>query len=148
MQMFNRQWIALKALPGWAGYIIEKEKTNIHNNKNYKQCYTPQVQPLMNDSKTTVSIPGLDEKHPGEHNSSMWVVPVRVGPSMSSILISVSEYYWGVAASKFFCIDPVEALYAVMFTQRYPSSTYPLRAELRTAVYQWLVWFSTRRLIR
>lgn len=60
--------------------------------------------------------------------------PVKVG-----MLGSCGEHHWGGAASTFFWIDPVEDLYVILLTQLYPSSSYPLRTELRTAVYQALV---------
>ena len=64
---------------------------------------------------------------------------VVLDPVSAGLMTSAGEYHWGGAASTFFWIDPVEDLYVVMLTQLYPSSTYPLRAELRTAVYQCLV---------
>ena len=48
---------------------------------------------------------------------------------------SVGEYFWGGAASTAFWIDPVEELIAVFMTQLMPSSTYPIRKELRTLIY-------------
>ena len=48
---------------------------------------------------------------------------------------SLGEYFWGGAASTAFWIDPVEDLIAVFMTQFIPSSTYPVRKELRTLVY-------------
>ncbi len=48
---------------------------------------------------------------------------------------SVGDYYWGGAASTFFWVDPVEELIAIFMTQLIPSSTYPVRRELRTMVY-------------
>ena len=48
---------------------------------------------------------------------------------------SLGEYFWGGAASTAFWIDPVEELIAVFMTQFIPSSTYPIRKELRTLVY-------------
>jgi|HigsolmetaAR206D_1030411.scaffolds.fasta_scaffold00177_24 CubicO group peptidase (beta-lactamase class C family) len=52
---------------------------------------------------------------------------------------SVGEYYWGGVASTAFWVDPVEEITALFFTQLVPSSTYPLRAELRQLVYAALV---------
>lgn len=60
--------------------------------------------------------------------------PVKVGT-----IGSVGEHHWGGAASTFFWIDPVEDMYVILLTQLYPSSSYPLRTELRTAVYQAIV---------
>ena len=48
---------------------------------------------------------------------------------------SVGEYYWGGAASTAFWIDPAEDLIVVFMTQLMPSSTYPIRRQLRTLVY-------------
>ncbi|NBE81687.1 serine hydrolase domain-containing protein [Micromonospora rubida] len=59
-------------------------------------------------------------------------VPARV-PS------SVGEYYWGGMASTAFWVDPVEEITALLFTQLLPSSTYPLRSQLRQLVYSALV---------
>lgn len=47
---------------------------------------------------------------------------------------SPGEYWWGGAASTAFWIDPVEQLSVVFLTQLMPSSTYPIRRELRTMV--------------
>lgn len=49
------------------------------------------------------------------------------------------EYSWGGAASTAFWIDPVERITVVFLTQLLPSSTYPIRRQLRAAVYQALV---------
>ncbi|PTA42702.1 serine hydrolase [Micromonospora sp. RP3T] len=59
-------------------------------------------------------------------------VPARV-PS------SVGEFYWGGMASTAFWVDPVEEVTALLFTQLMPSSTYPLRSQLRQLVYSALV---------
>ncbi len=48
---------------------------------------------------------------------------------------SVGDYSWGGAASTYFWIDPKEELIAIFMTQLMPSSTYPIRRELRTLVY-------------
>ncbi len=44
-------------------------------------------------------------------------------------------YYWGGVASTAFWVDPAEELTAMLFTQLLPSSTYPLRPQLRQLVY-------------
>lgn len=44
------------------------------------------------------------------------------------------EYYWGGVFSTYFWIDPVNRLIGIFMTQHLPSSTYPVRAELRAAV--------------
>ena len=45
------------------------------------------------------------------------------------------EYYWGGAASTAFWITPAEDLAVVFMTQVRPSSTYPIRRELRALIY-------------
>ncbi|MBU2954999.1 serine hydrolase domain-containing protein [Marinobacter sp. F3R08] len=47
---------------------------------------------------------------------------------------SVGEYGWGGLASTNFFIDPVEELVMIFMTQLIPSSTYPIRQELRAIV--------------
>ncbi len=60
---------------------------------------------------------------------------VTMDPARSLIPGSVGEYSWGGAASTYFWIDPKEDLIAIFMTQFMPSTLYPLRRELRTAVY-------------
>jgi CubicO group peptidase (beta-lactamase class C family) len=48
---------------------------------------------------------------------------------------SAGEYNWGGVASTAFWIDPAEELITIFMTQLMPSSTYPVRRELRTLVY-------------
>jgi CubicO group peptidase (beta-lactamase class C family) len=52
---------------------------------------------------------------------------------------SLGEHAWGGAASTAFWIDPVEDVVVVFMTQLMPSSSYPIRRELRALVYQSLV---------
>jgi CubicO group peptidase (beta-lactamase class C family) len=52
---------------------------------------------------------------------------------------SNGEFYWGGAASTAFWVDPVEEVAVVFMTQLLPSSTYPIRRELRTLVYSALM---------
>ncbi len=60
-------------------------------------------------------------------------------PRPSRTLMSTGEYYWGGAASTAFWVDPVEEVTAVLMTQLLPSSTHPLRPQLRQLVYSALV---------
>ncbi len=60
---------------------------------------------------------------------------VTTDPAKTLMPGSKGEYFWGGAASTFFWIDPVEQLTCVFMTQLLPSSTYPVRRELRTLVY-------------
>jgi CubicO group peptidase (beta-lactamase class C family) len=48
---------------------------------------------------------------------------------------NVGEYFWGGAASTAFWIDPKDQLAVVLMTQLLPSSSYPIRHQLRTLVY-------------
>lgn len=60
---------------------------------------------------------------------------VTMDPVKTMIPGSVGEYSWGGAATTSFWIDPKEELIAIFMTQLMPSSTYPIRRELRTMVY-------------
>jgi CubicO group peptidase (beta-lactamase class C family) len=60
-------------------------------------------------------------------------------PPQTLIPCSLGEFYWGGAASTAFWVDPVEEITAVFMTQLLPSSTYPIRRELRTLVYSALM---------
>ncbi|MEV2240763.1 serine hydrolase domain-containing protein [Micromonospora sp. NPDC049891] len=60
-------------------------------------------------------------------------------PVPSRVPSSVGEYYWGGVASTAFWVDPVEEITAMFFTQLMPSSTWPIRPQLRQLVYSALV---------
>ncbi|WP_375767627.1 beta-lactamase family protein [Archangium gephyra] len=64
---------------------------------------------------------------------------VVVDPVAYRTLTTVGEYHWGGMASTSFWVDPAEELAVVFMTQLLPSSTYPLRSQLRQLVYQSLV---------
>jgi CubicO group peptidase (beta-lactamase class C family) len=64
---------------------------------------------------------------------------VVVDPVKNKVLSSAGEYAWGGAASTAFWVDPAEELTAVFLTQLLPSSTYPIRAQLKQLVYQSLI---------
>jgi CubicO group peptidase (beta-lactamase class C family) len=64
---------------------------------------------------------------------------VVLDPVTAQTITSKGEYHWGGAASTFFWIDPEEDLYVVFLTQLIPSSTYPIRRELRARIYQSLI---------
>jgi CubicO group peptidase (beta-lactamase class C family) len=55
------------------------------------------------------------------------------------VLSSKGEYAWGGAASTAFWCDPAEQISAVFLTQLLPSSTHPIRSQLKQLVYQSLV---------
>jgi CubicO group peptidase (beta-lactamase class C family) len=79
----------------------------------------------------------LNERAPGIDMGLGFGVVEDVGASGRPD--SVGEYNWGGAASTQFFIDPKEKIVAVLSTQFMPSSTYPLREDLRALVYQALV---------
>ncbi len=64
---------------------------------------------------------------------------VMLDPAKAQILGTPGEYAWGGAASTAFWIDPSEAMAVILLTQLTPSSTYPIRRELRVLAYQALV---------
>ncbi len=64
---------------------------------------------------------------------------VTIDPAKAHILGSPGEYAWGGAASTAFWCDPQEDMAVVMLTQLMPSSTYPIRRELRVLTYQAIV---------
>jgi CubicO group peptidase (beta-lactamase class C family) len=66
-------------------------------------------------------------------------VSVVLDPEANKVLSSAGEYAWGGAASTAFWVDPAEQITALFLTQLLPSSTHPVRPQLRQLVYQALV---------
>lgn len=64
---------------------------------------------------------------------------VSLDPVANKVLGSPGEYAWGGAASTAFWCDPVEDISVVFLTQLLPSSTHPIRTQLKQLVYQALV---------
>ena len=64
---------------------------------------------------------------------------VVLDPAATKVACSAGELAWGGLASTAFWVDPAERITAHFFTQLAPSSTYPLRSQLRQLVYQALV---------
>jgi CubicO group peptidase (beta-lactamase class C family) len=64
---------------------------------------------------------------------------VVIDPAKTLMPASKGEFYWGGAYSTAFFVDPVERITCVFMTQLYPSSTYPIRRQLRTLIYSALV---------
>jgi len=64
---------------------------------------------------------------------------VVLDPVANRVIGSPGELAWGGAASTAFWVDPAEDLSAVLLTQLLPSSTWPLRSQLRQLVYAALV---------
>jgi CubicO group peptidase (beta-lactamase class C family) len=61
---------------------------------------------------------------------------VLLNPAVSQTLGTPGEYYWGGAASTAFFVSPAEDLSMVFLTQLQPSSSCPIRRELRVAIHQ------------
>lgn len=59
---------------------------------------------------------------------------VTTDVAKTGIAGSNGEYWWGGLASTAFWIDPVEDICVVFLTQLVPSSSYPIRRELRTLI--------------
>jgi CubicO group peptidase (beta-lactamase class C family) len=66
-------------------------------------------------------------------------VAVSDNPVAHKVMESRGEFYWGGMASTAFWVDPAEDLTVVFMTQLMPSSTYPIRSQLRQLVNQALV---------
>ena len=64
---------------------------------------------------------------------------VVIDPAAANVLDSVGDYAWGGAASTYFWNDPSEDLTVLFMTQLLPSSSYPIRRQLKALVYQALV---------
>jgi CubicO group peptidase (beta-lactamase class C family) len=60
-------------------------------------------------------------------------------PVKNKVPSSAGEFAWGGAASTAFWIDPVDHITVVFFTQLLPSSTHPIRSQLKQLVSQALV---------
>ena len=60
---------------------------------------------------------------------------VNMDPPRTLIPGTAGEYYWGGMYSTAFFIDPVNRLTMVFMTQLMPSSSYPIRRELKTLIY-------------
>ncbi|MEM7028679.1 MAG: serine hydrolase domain-containing protein [Chloroflexota bacterium] len=64
---------------------------------------------------------------------------VMLNPAAANILGSPGEFAWGGMASTAFWVDPVEEMIVIFMTQLRPSSSYPIRRELRVLTYQAIV---------
>jgi CubicO group peptidase (beta-lactamase class C family) len=66
-------------------------------------------------------------------------VSVVTDPVAGKVLTSQGEYGWGGAFSTSWWVAPVEDLSVLFFTQLLPSSTHPIRGQLKQLVYQALL---------
>ena len=57
----------------------------------------------------------------------------------TKVLSTVGDYGWGGAASTAFWVDRAEQITALFMTQLLPSSTHPIRSQLKQLVYQALI---------
>lgn len=60
---------------------------------------------------------------------------VNLDPARTMLPGTTGEYYWGGMFSTAFFIDPVERIHMVFMAQLMPSSTYPIRRQLKTLIY-------------
>jgi CubicO group peptidase (beta-lactamase class C family) len=60
---------------------------------------------------------------------------VNMDPAKAMLPGSSGEFYWGGLFSTFFFVDPVERIHMIFMTQLMPSSTYPVRRQLKTMIY-------------
>ncbi len=64
---------------------------------------------------------------------------VMLDPATAQILGSAGEFAWGGLASTYFFVDPKEDMLVIFMTQLMPSSSYPIRREMRVLAYQSLI---------
>jgi CubicO group peptidase (beta-lactamase class C family) len=64
---------------------------------------------------------------------------VLLDQTVAQIIGTPGEFYWGGAASTAFFVNPKEDLVMIFLTQLRPSSTYPIRRELRTTIYSSII---------
>ncbi len=60
---------------------------------------------------------------------------INLDPAKTMLPGSKGEFYWGGMFSTAFFVDPVERLHMIFMTQLMPSSTYPIRRQLKTLIY-------------
>ena len=66
-------------------------------------------------------------------------VSVTLDPAKAKVPGSPGDFGWGGAASTNFTVDPAEDLTCTVMTQLLPSSTWPIRSQLKQLVFQALV---------
>ena len=62
-------------------------------------------------------------------------VSVTIDPVKAKVPGNVGDYGWGGAASTNYWVDPVDDLTVVFLTQLLPSSTHPIRSQLKQLVH-------------
>jgi CubicO group peptidase (beta-lactamase class C family) len=58
-----------------------------------------------------------------------------IDSAATMIPCSTGDFYWGGMYSTAFFVDPVEDIIMIFMTQLMPSSTYPVRREIKTMIY-------------
>jgi CubicO group peptidase (beta-lactamase class C family) len=66
-------------------------------------------------------------------------VSVMLDPARAAVVGSPGDHGWGGAASTVFWVDRAEELVVILLAQLMPSSTHPIRREMRTLTYSALV---------
>jgi CubicO group peptidase (beta-lactamase class C family) len=66
-------------------------------------------------------------------------VSVTIDPVKAKVPGSVGDFGWGGAASTSYWVDPVRDMTVVFMTQLLPSSTHPVRSQLKQMVHSALV---------
>ncbi|MGD9753390.1 MAG: serine hydrolase domain-containing protein, partial [Acidimicrobiia bacterium] len=66
-------------------------------------------------------------------------VSVTLDPAKAAVVGSPGDHGWGGAASTVFWVDRQEDLVVLLLAQLMPSSTYPIRREMRALTYQALI---------
>jgi CubicO group peptidase (beta-lactamase class C family) len=66
-------------------------------------------------------------------------VSVTLDPVTAKVPGNPGDFAWGGAASTAFWVDPVDDLTVQFFTQLLPSSTHPIRSQLKQLVYQAII---------
>jgi CubicO group peptidase (beta-lactamase class C family) len=64
---------------------------------------------------------------------------INMDPAKAMAPGSPGEYYWGGIFSTYFFVDPVERVSTIFMTQLLPSTSYPVRRQLKTMIYAALV---------
>jgi CubicO group peptidase (beta-lactamase class C family) len=60
---------------------------------------------------------------------------INLDPALAMAAGSAGEFYWGGIYSTYFFVDPVERVSMIFMTQLMPSSSYPVRRQLKAMVY-------------
>jgi CubicO group peptidase (beta-lactamase class C family) len=60
---------------------------------------------------------------------------INLDPAKAMAAGSAGEFYWGGIFSTYFFVDPVERVSMIFMTQLMPSSSYPVRRQLKAMIY-------------